>query len=137
MGATYDGWLFLARERNVNEVSKALTGYNPANSLSTRDWELIRHLADAMTHDPIANQLEGAVEQWRPDEVLYVALCRGLETLKGLYLEEKCGARPYPAGSEGDDGTVCMLPKYHNGPHDDCVPIPSAMGAGRETSGLL
>ena len=30
-----------------------------------------------------------------------------------------CGARPYPPGSEGDDGTVCMLPAGHTGPHDD------------------
>jgi hypothetical protein len=30
-----------------------------------------------------------------------------------------CGSRPYPAGSEGDDGTECMLPKGHDGPHAD------------------
>jgi len=30
-----------------------------------------------------------------------------------------CGARPYPAGSEGDDGTECVLPAGHDGPHDD------------------
>jgi hypothetical protein len=30
-----------------------------------------------------------------------------------------CGARPYPAGSEGDDGTECVLPAGHAGPHDD------------------
>lgn len=30
-----------------------------------------------------------------------------------------CGARPYPAGSEGDDGTECALPAGHDGPHDD------------------
>jgi len=34
---------------------------------------------------------------------------------------EKCGSRPYPAGSEGDDGTECVLPKGHDGPHDDGV----------------
>ena len=32
---------------------------------------------------------------------------------------EKCGERPYPAGSEGDDGTRCMLATGHDGPHDD------------------
>lgn len=30
-----------------------------------------------------------------------------------------CGARPYPAGSEGDDGTECTLLPGHHGPHDD------------------
>lgn len=30
-----------------------------------------------------------------------------------------CGARPYPAGSEGDDGTECQLPAGHAGHHDD------------------
>ena len=30
-----------------------------------------------------------------------------------------CGARPYPAGSEGDDGTECALPAGHDGHHDD------------------
>lgn len=32
---------------------------------------------------------------------------------------EICGARPYPAGSEGDDGTECQLPAGHAGHHDD------------------
>jgi hypothetical protein len=36
-----------------------------------------------------------------------------------------CGARPYPAGSEGDDGTECALPAGHEGEHDDS-PAPSA-----------
>lgn len=31
----------------------------------------------------------------------------------------RCGARPYPPGSEGDDGTECILPAGHDGPHDD------------------
>jgi hypothetical protein len=30
-----------------------------------------------------------------------------------------CGATPYPRGSEGDDGTVCILPAGHPGPHSD------------------
>lgn len=35
-----------------------------------------------------------------------------------------CGARPYPAGSEGDDGTQCVLPAHGDDvPHDDGVPI--------------
>lgn len=39
----------------------------------------------------------------------------------------KCGARPYAAGSEGDDGTECILPAGHDGPHDDGpVPQPAA-----------
>lgn len=33
--------------------------------------------------------------------------------------DPQCGARPYPAGSEGDDGTECALPAGHDGPHDD------------------
>lgn len=33
--------------------------------------------------------------------------------------EATCGARPYPAGSEGDDGTECMLPAGHDGKHAD------------------
>jgi hypothetical protein len=32
---------------------------------------------------------------------------------------QTCGARPYPAGSEGDDGTVCVLPAGHDGPCED------------------
>jgi hypothetical protein len=32
---------------------------------------------------------------------------------------ETCGVRPYPAGSEGDDGTECALPAGHDGPHND------------------
>jgi hypothetical protein len=30
-----------------------------------------------------------------------------------------CGASPYESGSEGDDGTMCLLPAGHDGPHDD------------------
>jgi hypothetical protein len=36
---------------------------------------------------------------------------------------ERCGSRPYPAGSEGDDGTECVRPKGHPGDHSD-EPIP-------------
>ncbi|HEY1706396.1 MAG TPA: hypothetical protein VGG75_42530 [Trebonia sp.] len=32
---------------------------------------------------------------------------------------ERCPSRPYPDGSEGDDGTVCVLPKGHEGDHWD------------------
>jgi hypothetical protein len=31
----------------------------------------------------------------------------------------RCNARPYPAGSEGDDGTACGLRRGHSGPHAD------------------
>lgn len=41
-----------------------------------------------------------------------------------------CGARPYPAGSEGDDGTVCTLPVGHDGPHDDGPPELETTGVG-------
>lgn len=41
-----------------------------------------------------------------------------------------CGSRPYPAGSEGDDGTECMLPVGHEGPHDDApAPAPESCGS--------
>jgi hypothetical protein len=36
---------------------------------------------------------------------------------------ERCGSRPYPAGSEGDYGTECVRPKGHPGEHSD-EPIP-------------
>lgn len=32
---------------------------------------------------------------------------------------EGCGERPYPAGSEGDEGTVCIRPAGHDGFHSD------------------
>lgn len=35
-----------------------------------------------------------------------------------------CGARPYPAGSEGDDGTECTLPPHDDGQHDDTAAEP-------------
>jgi hypothetical protein len=37
-----------------------------------------------------------------------------------------CGSRPYPAGSEGDDGTECALPAGHGGAHDDNPPFGGA-----------
>lgn len=37
---------------------------------------------------------------------------------------ELCDSRPFPAGSEGDDGTRCVLPAGHDGAHDDGVPLP-------------
>ena len=40
-----------------------------------------------------------------------------------------CGARPYPAGSEGDDGTECGLPVRHSGSHDDLSSL--FAGSGR------
>jgi hypothetical protein len=40
-----------------------------------------------------------------------------------LHAPERCGSRPYPAGSEGDDGTECVRPKGHPGDHSD-EPIP-------------
>ena len=39
-----------------------------------------------------------------------------------------CGARPYPAGSEGDDGTECALPAGHAGPHDGAIADDEASG---------
>jgi len=41
-----------------------------------------------------------------------------------------CGARPYPAGSDGDDGTECMLPEGHDGAPDEA----EALGAGEPTA---
>ena len=52
---------------------------------------------------------------------------------------ERCGSRPYPAGSEGDDGTECVLPKGHDGDHDDGVVItaPADPGWRDERTGLM
>jgi hypothetical protein len=53
----------------------------------------------------------------RGDEVCLV--CGKPEDEHGQHpYPETCGARPYPAGSEGDDGTECALPAGHDGPHD-------------------
>ena len=34
-----------------------------------------------------------------------------------------CDWRPYPAGSEGDDGTECILPAGHSGSHYDATAV--------------
>lgn len=39
-----------------------------------------------------------------------------------------CGERPYPAGSEGDDGTQCVLPLGHAGNHSDILLNPRTEG---------
>jgi hypothetical protein len=47
----------------------------------------------------------------------------GVTDATGRALAAACGARPYPAGSEGDDGTECALPAGHYVPHDDLPEI--------------
>lgn len=56
-----------------------------------------------------------------------------------LHAPERCDSRPYPAGSEGDDGTECVLPKGHDGDHDDGVVItaPADPGWRDERTGLM
>jgi hypothetical protein len=50
---------------------------------------------------------------------LQVALDEGVIAIRAT--KPLCGARPYPAGSEADDGTECLLSEGHDGPHDDAA----------------
>jgi hypothetical protein len=50
---------------------------------------------------------------------------------------ERCGSRPYPAGSEGDDGTECVRPKGHPGDHsDEPIPFDEPTAAAPETGAV-
>lgn len=53
---------------------------------------------------------------YKPDDTPYFTWPQAVATEAAL-----CESRPFPAGSEGDDGTRCVLPAGHEGSHDDGV----------------